>query len=222
MKMKNNLLKIFFALFVYIVSVLPSFATEIDKNTAIMQAMDKITGRVNVINVPVGGAVDFYSLSIVVRSCKSRPVEEAPENFAFVDITDKNIKGEEFNIFKGWMISSSPATNAVEHPIYDIWLLQCQDTDVDKKLLWSEQALTERDNLPMSNASDTFVAAQKAEKPVADSVFTKPMSEMEAAENTAENKNEKAAETDEFSYDEEDDSQPEELSPEKDKDVSNK
>jgi hypothetical protein len=47
------------------------------------------------------------------------------------------------------------------------------------------------------------------------------MSEMEAAENTAENENEKAAGTDEFSYDEEDDSQPEELSPEKDKDASN-
>ena len=96
----------------------------ITKNNAQMQAMDKITGRVSVINVPVNGVVEFGSLSIVVRSCKTRPAEEAPDNFAFVDITDKTLQGEEFNIFKGWMISSSPATHAVEHPIYDVWLLQ--------------------------------------------------------------------------------------------------
>src|SRR5574344_434043 len=86
-------------------------AEEIDKNTAQMQAMDKITGRVSVINVPVNGDANFGSLSIVVRSCKTRPIEEAPENFAFVDVSDTSFSGEESNIFKGWMISSSPATN---------------------------------------------------------------------------------------------------------------
>ena len=125
------------------------WAEEIEKNTAKMQAMDKITGRVSVINVPVGGEVKFGSFSIVVRSCQTRPVEEAPDNFAFVDVSDTNIQGEQVNIFKGWMISSSPATHAVEHPIYDVWLLQCIDHKIDKSLLLNEEQLAARDSLPM-------------------------------------------------------------------------
>lgn len=37
---------------------------------------------------------------------------------------------EQVNIFKGWMLSSSPALNAIEHPVYDVWLLKCIDTDI--------------------------------------------------------------------------------------------
>lgn len=123
-------------------------AAEIDMNMAEMQAMDKITGRVSIINVPVDGAVQFGSFSIVVRSCKTRTEEETPENFAFVDVTDKSFDQEEYNIFKGWMLSSSPAVNAVEHPIYDVWLLRCFNGEVKKNLLLSENELAARDNLP--------------------------------------------------------------------------
>ena len=123
-------------------------ATGIDKNTAKMQAMDKITGRVSMINVPVGGMVKFGSLSIVVRACKTRPMEETPDNFAFADIADKTLKGDDVNIFRGWMISSSPATHAVEHPIYDVWLLSCEDKKVDKKLLLSEEQMRAHENIP--------------------------------------------------------------------------
>lgn len=124
-------------------------AANIDKNTAHMQAMDKITGRVSEINVPVNGEVKFGSLSIVVRSCQTRPAEETPDNFAFVDITDTSPKNETQNIFKGWMISSSPATHALEHPIYDVWLLQCIDQENKEALILTEEQLTERDNIPM-------------------------------------------------------------------------
>lgn len=135
---------------VFINFILVNSAFAIEKNTAKMQAMDKITGRVSEINVPVGGKVNFGSLSVVVRHCATRPEEETPDNFAFVDVADTDLKGNELNIFKGWMISSSPATHAVEHPIYDVWLLRCLDTEVNKELLLSEEDLTLRDNLPMS------------------------------------------------------------------------
>lgn len=160
-------------------------AAPINKNTARMQAMDKITGRVSVINVPVGGGVDFGSLSIVVRSCKTRPAEETPDNFAFIDVADTTLKGEQLNIFKGWMISSSPATNAVEHPIYDVWLLQCLDSEVKNDQLWSEQKLAERDNLPMQPrpavvqmAEQTETATKETSSETASRKITKPISEM--------------------------------------------
>lgn len=193
-----------------------SNATEIEMNTARMQAMDKITGHVNVINVPVNGMVNFGSLSIVVRSCQTRPVEEAPENFAFVDITDKSLKGEEVNVFKGWMLSSSPATNALEHPIYDVWLLQCLNNKIDETTLLTEKQLSERDSLPMENRqnSQQTVAELKSDNLAAKGNTPtvnqqKAMSEMEYIQNEDEgNKPENLLEpqnTDtEFSFDEED------------------
>ena len=123
-------------------------AAEISKNTAQMQAMDKVTGQVSLIEVPVNGEVRFGSFSIVVRDCKTRPEEEIPENFAFVDVADTSFDASQVNVFKGWMISSSPALNAVEHPIYDVWLLKCVDTDLGGKTLLTAEQLRERDELP--------------------------------------------------------------------------
>lgn len=191
-------------------------AAEIDKNTARMQAMDKITGKVSVINVPVGGAVDFGSFSIVVRSCKTRPVEETPENFAFVDITDKTQKGDEVNVFKGWMISSSPATNAVEHPIYDVWLLKCLDTAVKPDQLLTEQQLVLRDSLPQQRITEKTTGnttSPAGEEPAApDTKLAKPMSEMIYQNNTGKDeeteKTEDTPQEQEFFYDEETEEQP--------------
>lgn len=123
-------------------------AAEIETNSAKMQAMDKITGRVNEIIVPVKSKISFGDFSLVLRACKKRPAEETPENFAFVDVADKSFGEDEYNIFKGWLISSTPGINAIEHPIYDIWLLECIDTDVDAKNQLSEDELNKRDNLP--------------------------------------------------------------------------
>ncbi len=137
-------------------------ATEIETNTAKLQAMNKLTGRVSVIDVPVNGEAQFGSFSIVVRACKTRPPEEAPDNFAFVDVVDKQEDGTVSNIFKGWMISSSPALNAIEHPIYDVWLLQCVDSEVDKtKLLTPEQLAARDEIIPVADTSSE--AANKEE-----------------------------------------------------------
>lgn len=175
-------------------------AEGIDKNTAKMQAMDKITGRVSVINVPVGGMVQFGSLSIVVRACKTRPMEETPDNFAFADITDKTLKGEDVNIFRGWMISSSPATHAVEHPIYDVWLLSCIDKKVDKKLLLSEEQLAAHESILPADAKEG------ANTDTVENDNVEPISEMQ--EDTTRRQSEFEP-TIEFSYDEADESEEE-------------
>lgn len=131
-----------------VLAIATAQGVEVERNTAQMQAMDKITGRVSVIEVPVNGEVAFGSFSIVVRNCKTTPPEETPENYAFVDVTDSSFGKSQFNIFKGWMMSSSPALNAIEHPIYDVWLLKCLDSQVDKSKLLSEEQLKDRDGLP--------------------------------------------------------------------------
>lgn len=136
-------------------------AYEIQMNTAKMQAMDKITGKVSVIEVPVNGEVKFGSFSIVVRACKATPPEETPENYAFVDVADTTKDGKLYNIFKGWMMSSSPALNAVEHPIYDVWLLECLTKTVNNKDLLSAEELGNREGLPKREEIQADTAPSK-------------------------------------------------------------
>jgi hypothetical protein len=123
-------------------------ASDIEMNTARMQAMDKITGRVSEIDVPVNGLTNFGTFSILVRKCVTKSPEETPENTAFVDVVDNYQSDNPTNIFKGWMFSSTPALNAVEHPIYDVWLLKCYNSQAKAKLLTADQ-LALRDSIPM-------------------------------------------------------------------------
>lgn len=139
-------------------------AAQIPTNAALMQAMDKVTGRVNKITVPVKSKISFGDFSLVLRACKKRPAEETPENFAFIDVTDKSFGTDEYNIFRGWIVSSSPGINAIEHPIYDVWLLECIDTDVDASKLMSEEELKERDNLPAKEAIQSKATPEIIEK----------------------------------------------------------
>ncbi len=157
-KIINNLF-LYAALSSAVLSVNAPQAKEISMNTAKLQAMDKITGRVSVLEAPVNALVNFGSFSILVRACKTRPPEETPDNFAFVDVVDINQNNQQMNIFKGWMISSSPALHAVEHPIYDVWLLKCLNTNVDKSKLLNEEQLKARDEIPQQQnieLADTF------------------------------------------------------------------
>ncbi len=124
-----------------------AFAKGYPTNMVKLQAMDKITGRVSEIEAPVNAEVQFGSFSIVVRKCMARPPEETPENTAFVDVVDNYDGKNPVNIFKGWMFSSSPALNAVEHPIYDVWLQACFDGDVNRLPVLSAKELAERDKI---------------------------------------------------------------------------
>ena len=129
-----------------------ALSAEISTNSALMQSMDKVTGRVNKITVPVNSKISYGDFSLVLRACKKRPAEETPENFAFVDVTDKSFGTDEYNIFRGWMLSSAPGINAIEHPIYDVWLLECVDSDVSNAEILSQEELDRRDNIPTKDS----------------------------------------------------------------------
>jgi hypothetical protein len=94
--------------------------------TAVMQGLDKITARVSRFDAPVGQAVRFGTLSILVRDCEKSAPEERTENAAFVQIDETRPKEQKSRLFSGWMFSSSPALSALEHPVYDVNLLECK------------------------------------------------------------------------------------------------
>ena len=105
----------------------PANAGWINGTVAQLQALDKITARISTLSAPIGEPIRFGTLEIVIQRCAFRPPEEPPENVAFLEITDHGHYGSapRRQVFSGWMFSSSPAVSAVEHPVYDVTLLDC-------------------------------------------------------------------------------------------------
>jgi hypothetical protein len=94
----------------------------------IMQGLDKVTARVTRFEAPIGVTVRFGALRIMARACNRTPPEEPPESAAFLDIGEVRPGENALDLFHGWMFASSPALSALEHPVYDVWVLECKKT----------------------------------------------------------------------------------------------
>ena len=74
----------------------------------------------------INETVRFGALEVTPRACYTRPPTETPNTDGFVEVDELTLQGELRRIFTGWMFAASPGLNAVEHPIYDIWLTDCK------------------------------------------------------------------------------------------------
>ena len=92
-----------------------------------LRGLDKITGRPTIITAPMGKPVKFVTLSITVRYCYSTPPSEPPETAAFVQVVDQRPEQPDKPIFSGWMYASTPGLNGMEHPLYDVWAISCNN-----------------------------------------------------------------------------------------------
>jgi hypothetical protein len=88
--------------------------------------LDKITGRITAFDAAIGETVQFGALQVTARACYSRPPTETPLTDGFVEVDEVTLQGEVRRIFTGWMFAASPGLHAVEHPIYDVWLVDCK------------------------------------------------------------------------------------------------
>ena len=95
-----------------------------------MRGLDKITGRPTDITAPIGKPVQFATLTITARFCYSTPPSETPETTAFVQIEDHRPDQPARRVFSGWMYGSSPGLNGMEHPLYDVWVISCNNAPV--------------------------------------------------------------------------------------------
>jgi len=93
--------------------------------TAVFSGLDKITGRIISFDVAINETVQFGALQVTPRVCYSRPPTETPNTDSFVEVDEVTLQGEIKRIFTGWMFAASPGLHAVEHPIYDVWLTDC-------------------------------------------------------------------------------------------------
>jgi len=102
--------------------VAPKGGTELQ-----LRGLEKITGRPTNIAAPIGKPVRFATLTITARFCYSTPQSETPETTAFVQIEDHRPDQPARRVFSGWMYGSSPGLNGVEHPLYDVWVISCNN-----------------------------------------------------------------------------------------------
>ena len=101
-------------------------ASAVAKEAVVLQGLDKVTARISTIEAPLGRTVVFGMLRITARACHKRPPEEPPESSAFLEIVDVKPGQPPAPLFTGWMFASSPALSALEHPVYDVWVIDCR------------------------------------------------------------------------------------------------
>lgn len=113
--------------------VLPLYAANaaIDESYPIAQLrmLDKTTARNVTFEAKVGSTLKFGSLYIRTQSCRKASPMEQPESAAFVQIWEVSLEDnpdqESEWVYSGWMYASSPALSAMDHPVYDVWVIDC-------------------------------------------------------------------------------------------------
>jgi hypothetical protein len=101
-------------------------ADRIKNPTAVFSGLDKITGRIVSFEAAVDETVQFGSLQMTANVCYTKPPTENPNTTSFVEVDDVGLDGLPKRVFSGWMFASSPGLHGMEHPVYDIWLVDCK------------------------------------------------------------------------------------------------
>lgn len=124
-KPSNTALCALLFLFVLLTAPLPAMAEMEDYPVVKLQSLDKSTARTMTFEARVGSTVKFGSLYIKVQSCRKAPPIDTPEAASFLQIWEVTPDEKASWVFSGWMFASSPALSAMDHPIYDVWVIDC-------------------------------------------------------------------------------------------------
>lgn len=129
-------MRVLLALGLTLASGLSAHAANIPGSAIMVRALDKVTATTRDYTVQIGETLEYGSLSIDAVHCEKRPPEELPETFAFLQIRDNKLDGksqeteEAEMVFSGWMFASRPALSALDHGVYDIWVIGCKTPEV--------------------------------------------------------------------------------------------
>ena len=125
-KKKNINLGLLIRVTIFFLLPLTVSADTIEKKYASFKLLNKTTNKVSTKDILVSSKISWETLNIEVLYCGSTPPTEISEDYVLIDVYD-TINNEKKNIYKGWMISSSPDVTPLENPIYDLWLVDCSN-----------------------------------------------------------------------------------------------
>ena len=122
-QIKNKFLNISKIFFIFLIIL---FNNKFVFGKTTIGALNKVSGKVSKLIIEDDGEIFFGSLKIIANTCTKSPPEEPPENKAYLEVWDIKYDQENKKIFNGWMFSSSPSISALEHAVYDVWIIDCK------------------------------------------------------------------------------------------------
>jgi hypothetical protein len=103
----------------------PAMTGTVAAPAAVLRGLDKIAGAAQDIPLRVGESANFGRLTITLTECRYPAANPAADGFAHLIVHDSL---QAAVVFRGWMIASSPALNALDHPRFDVWLIRCSSS----------------------------------------------------------------------------------------------
>ena len=98
----------------------------IKNKVAVFAALNKVTARISMLEIPLGNEQKFGALTIIAKACTTHPPTEPPSTTSFIEVTERKLDGSNHRLFSGWVFAENPGIHAVEHPVYDVWLTSCK------------------------------------------------------------------------------------------------
>jgi hypothetical protein len=96
--------------------------------TVEIKALDKITAKTSTLSIKLGEEKYFGNLKIKPLKCKSSDIDQPPDTVAYLQVIDtSDKKNDQVFVFNGWTFASSPTLRPIDHPIYDLWLIGCDN-----------------------------------------------------------------------------------------------
>lgn len=102
---------------------LPTPATELQRGATLRQ-LDKMTGQIVTFDIAVGQSLSVARLTVTLDACRSPDDNDTHGTMAHLKIWDSKLADADA-IFAGWMFAESPALSALDHPRYDLWVINC-------------------------------------------------------------------------------------------------
>lgn len=128
-----------------------------------LRSLDKITAQTMTFDARVGSTLKFGTLYMKVQSCQKTTPIDLPESSAFLQIWEVDPEEKAHWVFSGWMFASSPALSPMDHPVYDVWLLDCLDDEAPAENAASSQESPE--SAPADNPDTNGVVTGKHAQP---------------------------------------------------------
>ena len=124
-KNKINLLLLTFVAYFFLISSSIS-QNKLEGSFTDLKILDKISSKNTLLKLKNGELIKFKDLSIKSLKCKNSEFDDNPEITAYIQVKDlTNENNNEVFVFNGWMFSSSPSLASFDHPVYDVWLINC-------------------------------------------------------------------------------------------------
>ena len=91
-----------------------------------LKVLDKVSSKNTELEFKIGDTIKYKNLQIKVLKCKNSEFDDDPEITAYLQVIDLNKSdNDEVFVFNGWSFVSSPSINPFDHPVYDLWIIEC-------------------------------------------------------------------------------------------------